>query len=266
MQSQGLAAIMILAALFVGTAFVVLIAFECGQWLGRWRSAQSDPEPQLPARMITASVLSMLAFVLGFTFGIAASHFDARNQALDNEAVAISTAYHRADLLPEPERSNLRTLLREYVDLRVEGVRSSDMDRMVARIRGMQERLWSQALALQKKAAPQPPATILLQAVNDVIDVSAERVLRNMTARIPTGVWFVLYAIAIVAASAAGYLFGLAGFHSRSISAFVYALVFAGVITMIVDVDKPQFGQFQESKQALIDLQTRLNASNTSQK
>jgi hypothetical protein len=211
-------------------------------------------------------VLSLLAFILGFTFGIAAGHFDARNHSLDNEAVAISTAYHRADLLPEPERSNLRKLLREYIDLRVEGVRYSDMDRMVARIRGMQEQLWSQALAMQKKDTAQPPVTILLQSLNDVIDVSAERVLRNMTARIPTGVWFFLYAIAILAVAAAGYLFGLSGFHNRSISAFVYALVFAAVITMIVDVDKPQFGQFEESKQALIDLQTRLNGSNTSQK
>jgi hypothetical protein len=143
MQSEGLTTMTILAGLFVCTAFVVLIAFECGLRLGRWRSTRPDPEPQLPARMIIASVLSLLAFVLGFTFGIAASHFDSRNQALDNEAVAISTAYHRADLLPEPERSNLRQLLREYVDLRVEGVRFSDMDRMVARIRAMQEQVWS---------------------------------------------------------------------------------------------------------------------------
>jgi uncharacterized membrane protein (DUF485 family) len=265
MQSQGLAAVMILAVLFVGTAFVVLIAFECGLRLGRWRSTQPDPEPQLPARMLIASVLSLLAFVLGFTFGIAASHFDSRNQALDNEAVAISTAYHRADLLPEPERSNIRKLLGQYLDLRVQGVRFSDMDRMVARIRGVQEQLWSQALDIQKKDTAQPPVTILLQSLNDVIDVSAERVLRNMTARIPTGIWFVLYAIAILAVAAAGYLFGLAGAR-RSISAVAYALVFAGVITMIVDVDKPQFGHFEESKQALIDLRTRLNVLNTSQK
>jgi hypothetical protein len=120
-------------------------------------------------------------------------------------------------------------------------------------------------MALQKKDSAQPPVTILLQSLNDVIDVSAERVLRNMSARIPTGVWFVLYAIAILAVAAAGYLFGLAGAR-RSLAAFAYALVFAAVITMIVDVDKPQFGRFQESKQALIDLRTRLDASNSWQK
>src|SRR5689334_15503576 len=114
MQSQGLAAAVILTGLFVGTSCVVLVAFECGLRLGRWRNAQPDPEPQLPARMITASVLGLLAFLLAFTFGIAVSHFGARNQALDNEAVTISTAYHRADLLPEPDRSNLQGLLREY--------------------------------------------------------------------------------------------------------------------------------------------------------
>ena len=122
MHSQGLAATIVLLGLFVGTALLVLVAFECGLRIGRWRSRQPDPEPPLPARMIISSVLSLVAFVLGFTFGAAANHFDARNQALDNEAVSISTAYHRADLLPEPERTTLRRLLREYIDLTAQGV------------------------------------------------------------------------------------------------------------------------------------------------
>src|SRR5215471_6685096 len=111
MHSQGLAAAIVLLGLFIGTAFVVLVAFECGLRIGRWRSQQPDPEPPLPARMIISSVLSLLAFILGFTFGVAVSHFDGRNQALDHEAISISTAYHRADLLPEPERTKVRELL-----------------------------------------------------------------------------------------------------------------------------------------------------------
>ena len=260
MHSQGLASAIVLIGLFVGTAFVVLVSFECGLRIGRWRSQQPDPEPPLPARMIISSVLSLVAFVLGFTFGAAASHFDSRNQALDNEAVSISTAYHRADLLPEPERTTLRRLLREYIDLRVEGVTSINMEGMLARIRGIQEQIWSQTVAIQKEATAQPPSPVV-QSLNDVIDVSAERVLRNMGSRIPVGVWFILYAITMIAVAAAGYHSGLAGARGRSLAAIAYALAFAGVIAMIVDIDTPQFGQFQENKQALMELRTRLTVS-----
>jgi hypothetical protein len=82
----------------------------------------------LSARIIISSVLSPLGFVLGFAFGVAASHFDARNRALDDEAVAIATAYHRADLLPEPERTNVRTLLRQYVELRLKVYQAVNVD------------------------------------------------------------------------------------------------------------------------------------------
>jgi hypothetical protein len=262
MQSQGLATAIILSGLFIGTAFVVLVAFECGLRIGRWRSQRPDPEPQLPARMIISSVLGLLAFILGFTFGVAVSHFDARNQALDHEAISISTAYHRADLLPEPERTKIRELLREYVDLRMGDASAVNMGEIVARIRGIQEQIWSQAVATQKATTAPPGSTIVLQSLNDVIDVSAERVLRNMSSRIPTGVWAILYAMTIISMAAAGYHSGLAGARGRSLASLAYALVFAGVIVMIADVDTPGFGQFRESKQALIELRARLSGFN----
>src|SRR5262245_49145792 len=90
-----------LIGLFAGTVLVALLAFEAGSRYGYWRSQQPDPEPQLPVRTLVASILSLLAFILGFTFGLASSHYDSRNQSVFDEAVAISTAYHRADFLPD---------------------------------------------------------------------------------------------------------------------------------------------------------------------
>src|SRR5215467_3611052 len=138
--------------LFVATAAVILAAFEGGLRFGRWRSRQPDPEPLLPARMIIGSVLGLLAFVLGFTFGVAATHFDARNEALDNEAASIRTAYHRADLLTEPDRSQLISLLREYVNLRLQVAGSANVDEVIARLRTLQDQLWTQAISAHKSA------------------------------------------------------------------------------------------------------------------
>jgi len=250
---------MVLLATFIGSVLIILVSFECGLLLGRWRSRQPDPEPQLPARMIISSVLSLLAFMLGFTFGMAVSHFDSRDQALHEEAIAIRTAYHRAALLPEPQRATVRDLLRQYVDLRVQGPRSSRLDEFIAQLREIQEQIWAQAVAAESKDGRPMAPTLLLQSLNGVIDENAEKVLTNMRARIPFGVWVVLYGITVVAIAAAGYHSGLLGARRRSIASLAYALVFSAVIVMIADVDGPKFGHFETSRQTLIELQMRLN-------
>jgi len=197
--------------------------------------------------------------MLGFTFGMAISHFDSRDQALNEEAIAIRTAYHRATLLPKPQRETVRDLLRQYVDLRVQGPRSSGLDEFIAQLREIQEQIWAQAIAVESKDGHPVPPTLLLQSLNEVIDENAEKVLTNMRARIPFGVWVVLYGITIVAIAAAGYHSGLAGARRRSIASLAYALVFSAVIVMIADVDAPKFGHFEASRQTLIELQARLN-------
>jgi hypothetical protein len=252
---------MLLALLFIGTAFAILASFEAGLRLGRWRSRRPDLEPLLPARMIISSVLSLLAFILAFTFGLATSHSDSRSKAIDDEAIAIATAYRRADLLPEPERTQVRHTLREYVDRRLEASRSTNVDEMmIARLRRLQGQIWALAIAAGRNEAAPGPSTSVIQSLNDVIDVQAERVLTNMRSRIPVPVWIILYAITMVSIAAAGYASGIAGNRGRSFAALAYALVFSGVILMIADLDLPKFGVFQSNYQAFRDLSERLDS------
>ena len=121
MQSQGWISATLLLTMFAGIFSAALLAFEVGLRFGKWRREQPHPESEAAARVIVTGILSMLAFVVGFTFRLGTDHFDARNQALHNEVISIGTAYHRADLLAEPERTKLRNGLREYVDLRLQG-------------------------------------------------------------------------------------------------------------------------------------------------
>ena len=71
-----------LTALFILTVFVALVAFDGGVRFGRWRSRQPDPEPLLPVRTLMASILHLLAFIVGFVFGQSSSHFDARARSI----------------------------------------------------------------------------------------------------------------------------------------------------------------------------------------
>jgi hypothetical protein len=246
-----------LAVLFGGTVLVTLFAFEGGLRFGRWRSQQPDPEQLLPVRLLVTSTMGLLSFILGFTFGLASSHFDARSESAFNEATAIGTAYRRAGLLPDPDRAKLRHLIREYIDLRLEVGRFPNTEGAVPRLRHLQERMWAQAAAAGQQNADSASVAPLLQSLSDVIDVHGERVIAGMRSRIPLGVWLSLLGIMVVSVAAAGYHAGLSGTR-RSVAAVAYALVFGAVIVVIAAGDIPGSNQLQASHKELRDLRARL--------
>ena len=110
MRLHGLLDALPLWVLFVATLVVALLSFEGGFWVGRRWSRRSEQEQEIVVRGLVGGMLGLEAFMLAFTFGAAASHFDARRQAVINEANAIRMAYLRADFLPEPQRAEVRNL------------------------------------------------------------------------------------------------------------------------------------------------------------
>ncbi len=244
-----------LGGLFVAIVVGTLLAFEAGLRLGRWRSRKPNPEALLPVRMLVTSTLGMLSFILGFTFGLAASHFDSRNQSIFDEATAIGAAYYRADLLPEPERTNERQLLRDYVDLRLDPIERRNTV-AIARLRTLQEQMWHAAVGASRKEGA---ASSVMPFTQSLIEVNAqgERVLSGFRSRISVVVWAFLNAIMAISVAAAGYHAGLAG-TQRSMAAVAYAFVFAAVIVLITAADIPGGSQLQTSHQTLVDLRERL--------
>src|SRR6478736_1341916 len=108
--------------LFLTIVVLVLAAIEGGYRLGSYRHRQEGREKEAPVGAMVGATLGLLAFMLAFTFGMAASRFDTRKQLVLDEANAIGTTYLRAAMLPE-KRDEVRDLLRSYVDARLEGVR-----------------------------------------------------------------------------------------------------------------------------------------------
>src|SRR5262245_27036868 len=92
-------------------AVFLALAMEGGYRLGKWRKSTTPDEREQPVGAIVASILALLALVLGFTFSLAAMRFDARREAVLAEANAIGTTYLRAGMLPEPERKEVARLL-----------------------------------------------------------------------------------------------------------------------------------------------------------
>src|SRR5271154_4680232 len=82
--------------LFLAHCLLGAIAVQSGYWIGRWRHARARDEKEAPVGAMVASILGLLGFMLAFTFGLAASRFDARRQVILEEANAIGTTYLRA--------------------------------------------------------------------------------------------------------------------------------------------------------------------------
>jgi Protein of unknown function (DUF4239) len=244
-------------ALFLAACLLGWLALEAGYRLGKWRHVHTAEEKETPVGAMVGAILGLLAFMLAFTFGLAASRFEARRQTVLDEANAIGTTYLRARLLPEPERTEAARLLRAYVDARLPDLQQGDVLPIIAeaikRSEALQEQLWSQAVAAAEKK-PTPITGLFIQALNEVIDLHAKRVFVGARSRIPVSIWVALAGLALLGMAAVGYQAGLSATR-RSPAMLALVLGFAAVLFLIADLDRPFDGFLRVSQQPMIDLQ-----------
>lgn len=243
----------------VATVAFVLGALEVGFLLGSHRARIAEHERHAPIDPLVGSVLGMLAFILAFTFGMATARHDARNRAVLDDVIAIRSADLRAQVLPEPERNEVRGLLREYVDVRITAALvPGELTHALLRTDELQDQLWARATALSQQADATPAVESFMQALIAVFDMHSVRVTTDVGDRIPGTIWIGLYAITVLAMAITGYRVGIGGRRSF-IATLILALAFSVVIALIADLDRPQDGFIKVSQQAMLDLQTRLH-------
>lgn len=246
---------------FVASVLISFLSLEIGFWYGKSRRQHPAGEHEVLVRTMVRSMFGLMAFTLAVTFWIAATHFDGARQSSLNSVNVIKAAYLRADLLPEPHRTEIRNLLREDVDVRLEGVRSGNIEQAISRSEEVQSRLWSQAVAAREKTKNPIFDGYLNQSLNEVIALNAMRVAANKEFGIPAVVWVALYVITALAMASVGCHAGLTCVRRPPVvPAFV--LIFSVVMVLISDLDHPQLGAFRVSEMPLVDLRNMMNAPN----
>jgi hypothetical protein len=144
MQADAPLDVLPLWALFVSILIVVLLSVEFGYRLGKYRRSRHEEEKEAPLGTMVGATLGLLAFILAFTFGLAAARFDTRRQRLLDEANAIGTTYLRAGILPE-QGEKIRALLRDYVGVRLDAIRPGSAAEGIRRSENIQQQLWAEA-------------------------------------------------------------------------------------------------------------------------
>lgn len=244
--------------IFIFTLLIILVAIEGGIILGKKHRLESEKEDRSPIGSIVAASLGLLAFLLAFTFGIAASKFDERRTLVVDEANAIGTTYLRAGYLAEPHQTQIKYLLKEYVSIRLDALKPEKLAQGLKKSEELQNQLWQQAVDIAEKNPRSVMVGLFIQSLNEVIDLHAKRVNIGIHIRIPIIIWGTLYFVTMLALGSLGYQFGLTQTRFLGIT-LLLILTFSTVITLIVDLDRPQEGLIKVSQRSLIDLRDRFS-------
>lgn len=238
---------------FIMFALAGMILYEIGYVLGRWYQRRTPEEKEGPTGMIVGSILALMAFLLAITMGMATDRYDTRRGLVMAEANAIGTAYLRAGYLPEPADSQTKHLLGQYTTLRVA---PHDLDQALAQAiasRVLLVDLWAIAEDLSREDPTSPLLAIYVESLNDVIDVENLRSTSGFYVRVPETVMLLLFVGSVLTLGMVGLSAGLTGRRSL-LTALAMIVVLGAVITLIVDIDRPQGGTVTVSQEPIEQL------------
>jgi len=240
-----------LPVIFAVSIVALVGATEIGHRLGLRQETQGN------VTTLEASMLGLLALMLGFTFSMALTRFDARRDALLSEANSIGTAALRARLLPTPHDSESLKLFRDYIQVRLDlfsrrPILDSDIQKAIVRSNEIQNALWLQAKTVAAKNDAMVPTGLFIQALNETFDNQEKRLtaLRN---RVPEVVFFALYGIACAVMGFAGFASGVDK-RSWRLPIYLSSFLVASVILLIEDLDRPVAGLVVVNQQPMIDV------------
>ncbi|MDD2309492.1 MAG: DUF4239 domain-containing protein [Desulfuromonadaceae bacterium] len=245
--------VLIVSGLFI----VMLLAMEIGFRSGLRRQA-SGTEAITQANAVLVSMLGLLALLLAFTFAAALQRYEDRSQTVVAEANAIGTTYLRARLLPRGMQDEVKALLRQYLDVRIQEGRVDSTEpklhgSVLHQAKLLEAQLWSHAVKAAEQDSRVVTSGLFIQSLNELIDTSSTR-NAALNRHVPEIVLFLMFATIVLTTATLGYASGIAG-HRVTLAAFVLVMLIAMVVYLIIDLDRPRRGVIQVSHESMLSLQ-----------
>jgi hypothetical protein len=238
---------------------IILIVTKVGFHAGLWRSRQPDFESDAQISSITGAHISLLAFILAFTFNMAAGHFNERKQLLVQDVSAIETAYAHAGLLQSEEGRDIQALLRNYVSLISDPDKDFEASQALITAEDHLSQIWN---LIDQRASQDKPLgaleNLFIRSFSQVDTLHRERVIAASQSRIPSTIWNGLIVMLVLSMAGMGYFSGIKGRRSP-IASTALALSFATVIFLIVDLDRPREGSVNLNLDLVRELGERLD-------
>jgi hypothetical protein len=252
--------ILLLAVIGILLLFIEL-GYRIGSGIGRVKVKAQISQ----VRAIMGASLGLLAFMLAFAFASGQSHFEARTQGLVYETNVVTTAYHSAELLEEPERSEIRGLLLKFVNSRIDIARmarqgnTERIGELLQESMNIHKQLWEIAAFLNAAGYEGNGVNMFTSSVLEMMNTQTARLEAVLYNRIPPIIWLTLLFMAILSMLTMGYQAGLTGARSH-LATWTLAIAFSSVMMLIMDLDRPHMTLFKLNDQIMIDLKTRMEA------
>jgi hypothetical protein len=244
-----------LLVLFLAAAMSA--AWGIGWWLGT-RSRARHGE-QAGSKFDDAS-LAFVGLLLAFTFGMSLAKHDHRRDMVVADSNAIGDFYTCTSMLKEPVRTKLQSVIREYLELRIEVGRKridqAALEEALRRSEQMQAQMTDLAVAAVNEGTP--IAVSLTNTLNAVTSNHAER-LAAAKDRLPASIVLLLFVSAIMSTMLVGREQGLMG-RIEIAGTLTFILLVTLAVYVTLDLNQPQTGMVivnQEPIQRLLSSMPR---------
>lgn len=182
------------------------------------------------------------AVILGFMLYAVWASFEEAELNVDLEANAVVDIYRLADALPEPQRTQLQTLARSYVD----AVINQDWPQMARsevpeKSTAINEEMWRAVLSVKSALPVETNAQEHAMSALDAIGQHRLRRILQSTTQLPNVLWCVLLVggvLTIVSAST----FGTESVKLQTLQVFCLSLLVSLSLVAISDIHRPFHG------------------------
>jgi hypothetical protein len=243
---------------FVATCLALWLAARFGVRLGR--RYPLDEATRQDFALVQGAALTLLGLITAFSFSMASGRYDQRKNLEEAEANAIGTEYVRAALLPAADAAKVRSLLKGYLDHRIQyftAPSDASTGEINARTAKLQDELWAAVLG-PAAATPTPIVALAVAGMNDVLNAQGYT-QAAWWYRIPASAWALMLVTALCCNVLVGYGSRSAGRVNRVL--LVFPVFTAIAFGFIADIDAPRHGIIRVVPQNLMSLASSLPAS-----
>jgi len=247
--------VLLIAAVF----FIIILVLNWLGYLLRKRITRKYPNKEIGLGTGEGSLLGLMALLLAFSFGMAATKYESRRQTIVDEANLINTAILRCDLYPDSARQALLPDYKNYVESRISYYEAGDdpvkiqaaLDDGNKQFRSM----WSKTIRLgndpNNRVRSDQMVLVLISMKNMMTTREAGRL-----AAVPTLIIIVLLLLVFVASFLTG--FGIKPGNRNALLSMAFAIMTTVVLYLVMELSRPRQGStnLESAEQKIVDLRS----------
>jgi hypothetical protein len=222
---------------------LILLFIWLGYYLNKLRIAKYPEVLKQKAGAIEGSVLGIMSLLLGFTFSVVVSRFEARRQLIVDEITNINTAIFRCDLFPDSIRNPLRADFKEYLQARSAyyelGKDEAMVQEEIKKAKEISGRIWKRVVFDSQNSDTRLRSQQMIPALTSLINSIYIRDESRKTG-VPQLILYTLLALVLITS----FFLGANLSDKQRYKAMVlgYALVLALTLNLIIELNTPRTG------------------------